>query len=371
VKPTQSAFLAVPSPLPVLTVREGVFRSWVRFWFTPLDPVGFHLIRMLSGILFLCWLLPFAGNLDSLFGLQGWFDRQAFNEAARMQGGSPVPLGWSLIYAAGANPTRLATLYWVSLAIVALFTLGVWTRLTAVLTWFIIASFASNPVMSYDGEAMVLILAFYLMLGYLLLPSGDASCCWFTRLFGTTRPLLLGRWRDENSGGSNASVGVNLAVRLLQVHLAIVLVSSGLHKLQFGDWWAGLAFWYPLHPAFETTLASAREHAPYAESYLFFLSLGAYLTLAWEIGFPLFAWRSGWRVVVLGGGLVAWLGSSFFYGIPVIGPALFIACLSFVTPAGWQRLLAFLPRRQVVAPLSQEEEPAKNEKGTLVTVEQR
>ena len=50
---------------------------------------------------------------------------------------------------------------------------------------------------------------------------------------------------------SSPSIAANLTVRLVQVHFAIVLVVSGLHKLQFGDWWSGVAWWYPLNPPFE------------------------------------------------------------------------------------------------------------------------
>ena len=76
---------------------EGLVRSWVRFWFTPVDPVGLHGLRILAGLLFLAWLLPLAGQRDSLFGLAGWFDQQAYADAARLEGGPPKPISWSLL----------------------------------------------------------------------------------------------------------------------------------------------------------------------------------------------------------------------------------------------------------------------------------
>ena len=59
-------------------------RSWVDFWFSPIDPRGMHGIRVLAGVLFIAWLLPFAGQLDAMFGLDGWFDQQAYRDAARL-----------------------------------------------------------------------------------------------------------------------------------------------------------------------------------------------------------------------------------------------------------------------------------------------
>ena len=54
-------------------------------------------------------------------------------------------------------------------------------------------------------------------------------------------------------------------MRLLQVHFAVVVVTSGLHKLQFGDWWAGLASGIPLHPPFETDCRGASARWPRGE----------------------------------------------------------------------------------------------------------
>ena len=50
-----------------------------------------------------------------------------------------------------------------------LFTLGIATRITGVLTWVAVVSFLGNPAASYDADFLINILAFYLMLGYLLL----------------------------------------------------------------------------------------------------------------------------------------------------------------------------------------------------------
>src|SRR5206468_2061904 len=102
---------AQPTPAPPAPTR-GLFAGWTGFWFSPADPVGLHVLRILAGLLFLSWLLPFAGHVDSLFGLQGWFDLQAYAEANRLPEGPPAPLGWSLLYLSAASPALLPVLYW-------------------------------------------------------------------------------------------------------------------------------------------------------------------------------------------------------------------------------------------------------------------
>jgi hypothetical protein len=342
VKKPRSEFAIKPATAPP-PAPGGLGQAWVRFWFTPSDPVGLHLLRVLAGLLFLAWLLPFMGHLDSLFGIQGFFDQQAYAEAARLQDGPPKPITWSLVYLCGNNSRLLLGLYGASLAVLALFTLGVATRLTGVLTWVIVASFTANPALDYDADALLLVLAFYLMIGYLLLGQRRGISL-VERLLGARGTFLLGQGPDSGKAGSRPSLGTNLALRLLQVHFAIIVVTSGLHKLQFGEWWAGVAFWYPLYPPFEATLTAARKHVGHREWYLGLLSTAAYITLAWQIGFPLFAWRPRWRVVLLGGAVLAWLATALLYRMPWFGPAYFLGCLSYVTPDGWRLLLRGLTR---------------------------
>ncbi len=353
-KPLRSSPPLAKDPVSSVTpVRESWLRSWTRFWFAPTDAVGLHVVRLLTGLLLLAWLLPSAGHVQELYGMRGWFDQQAYEELFKLEHQPPTrpgeeeenrnpmqPLGWSVLFQVGSNPLALTAVYWGSIAVLVLFTLGIWTRLTSVLTWVIVASFTTGPAISYDGDVLLVILSLYLMVGYLLLHQRTPGQSLAARLLGSSDTLFLGlRSRPR------PSIAANLALRLLQVHLAIVVVTSGLHKLQMGEWWAGVALWYPLHPAFETTVAQARSSISDPDAYLFFLSIGAYAALAWQLTFPLFAWRPRWRALLLGGAAVSWLGLIFIYRLPLLGPALFIGCLGFVSPEGWHRLFDAVARR--------------------------
>jgi hypothetical protein len=318
---------AVPVP------DGGLISSWVRFWFTPTDPLALHVLRFCAGLLFLAWLLPFAGYQESLFGLGGWFDRRAYAEASRLPFGALPPPSWSILYLCGDDPVRLGVTYWSAIGVLVLFTLGVWPRLTAVLAWVVVASFTANPVLSYDADLLLLVFAFYLMLGYAFSGWRRPGLSPRSRLLG---PLAV--WPLRRTGGPVESTGANVALRLLQVHFALIVVMSGLHKLQFGDWWAGVAFWYALYPPLEATAKSVRSQAPHAVPFLTVLSLGAYAILVWQIGFPLFAWRRRWRILLLGGAALGWVGLAFLFRLPLLGPALLVGCLGYLTAAEWRRL---------------------------------
>lgn len=318
---------------------RSALQSWVDFWFSPIDPRGLHAIRILAGVLFIAWLLPFAGELNAMFGLDGWFDQQAYREAARLSEEARPQFGWSILFLCGTNSMLLKAAYGLSLMVLGLFTLGIATRLTSILTWIIVVSFTANPATSYDADTLLVMLAFYLMIGYVFLGqqrSGQSLC---SRWMGCRENwVFFGGTSGTATAPRTPSAAANVALRLLQVHLAIVMLTSGLHKLQFGDWWAGVALWYPLYPPLVATVADAREHMASAVPFLFILSVAAYVTLSWQIAFPAFAWKPAWRKILLVGAIVSWLGNMFLYELPLFGAVIFIGCLSYLAPAEWERV---------------------------------
>lgn len=316
---------------PATSPSASLPTAWARFWFTPVDASVLHLLRVATGALLLYWLLPLSGNVEAFFGLQGWFDVAAYRDAARLTGDRGL-FQWSLVYLCGENMTLLRAAYWGSVAVVVLFTLGILPRLTAIATWAIVISFTANPAIRYGADLFLVLPAFYLMLGYVTYGQWSWRLTPAARLLGTP-DAFIGSWFKRESANRSASLGANLSWRLFQVHFAAAVFFLGIYKLQFADWWSGVALWYPLHPPMETTLASVRSTRATANAHLFFWSLVQYGMLAWQIGFPLFAWRQGWlwRTILLGGGLLACAGSLFVYREPLYGPTFLVCCLGYLT----------------------------------------
>ena len=315
----------------------GLVQGWTRFWFNPAAPTGLHCVRVLAGVVFLLWLVPLTGERYALFGLDGYFDAAAYREASKLPEVARPPMNWSLLYAFGSTPGLFDLFWWGSIAVLTLFTLGVATRVTALLCWLIVVSFLASPASHPDTDYVLVLPAFYLMLGYLALGQWSWSLAPLERILGPrgTSVFALLRGNREERAPSHAA---NLTLRLMQVHFAIMVVTSGLHKLQVDHWWAGVAYWFPMHPPLQMDVAKLQAIRVHGDALLFVLTLAGYLALAWQLTFPVFAWRKRLRVLLLGGGLIGALGAIFLWGEPTFGPLYALACLTYLTPGEWRWL---------------------------------
>ena len=346
-------------PAPNSEAASG--HGWSRFWLAPADPAQLHRIRFLGGLLFVAWMLSFAGNQESLLSLAGWVDATAYVEGTRLEPPPPVPIGWSAFYLAGTNRAAFDLIYWGLIFATGLFTLGLMTRITGILTWVAVVSFLSNPATSYDADFLFGILAFYLMIGYLFYGFWNGGLSFVERIIGPYDAFVLARRADA----VRYSYAANVTLRLIQIHFAIIVVVGGLHKLQFSDWWAGVAFWYPLHSPFTMTREKLEAAKQAAGLTLGLLSFVQYLFVAWEIAFPVFAWRRGWaRALLIGGAVLRWGVFALIMGLPWFGPFYLVCCLSYLHADEWQRV------RGVIGRIfgAREATPARAAAGHKVTV---
>lgn len=333
------------SPDASASKRQGFWTCWKDFWFMPRQTLGLHAVRMIFGILLLCWLLPFAGYVNEFFGMSGWFDTAAYAEAGKAGRELIDSKSWSLLYLVANNLGALHAVYWGSVAVLVLFTLGLFTRITAVLTWLIVVSFTANPLIEVDTDVFFRLIAFYLMIGYLLIDWLRTDLPLWERVVTPFQHSVVAMFKGEES--TPRSSAATVALRLLQVHFALAVVMMGLHKLQVAEWWGGFTFWYPLHRPSQTTAEAISELRPRSEAYLMTISLMAYVVLAWQIFFPTFAWRGGLcRWVLLGGAVLGGIGLIAIYPIPLLGETFALLCLTYLTDFEWFAL--FSPFRRLM-----------------------
>lgn len=209
------------------------------------------------------------------------------------------------------------------LIIVALFTLGTFTRITAVLTALIVISYANRATGALFGLDQVLVmLCLYMAIGN----SGGA--------FSFDRWWKMRRSSGRESSGSpslhwhgidSPDVSTNIAIRLIQLHLCLIYFYAGLGKLQGETWWNGQAIWFSVasHEYQTLDLTWMADH----------MGLVAFLTLVtvyWEVTYPALVWNRLTRPIVLLIAVFTHLGIGLAMGMMTFGLIMLVANLSFI-----------------------------------------
>jgi hypothetical protein len=379
---------------------RGAVRGWSRFWFTPADPTPLGVVRILCGLMLLYIHLAYCYDLMNFYGPDAWLDLSIMNEYRRDQpfaapnpsweepipkaSGTPEEVDFakkwgmfpSQVFARGhsyfsiwfhvTDPGWIWFCHGVMLFIMFLFTIGFCTRLTSVLTWLSVLCYLQRARTSLFGmDTIMNLVVFYLMIG----PSGAALSVdrVLTRYWQKMRARREGLIVPGFFPPPAPSVSANLALRLLQVHVCIVYLASGLSKLQGPAWWNGNATWNTM-ANFEF---SPMSYQLYMNALYFlvnhrwlwelFMSGTAIFTLVFEIGFffvMLLAYalgsRSVWsrnlRWLMISSAVMLHLGIAIFMGLVCFSLMMLVAVTAFVPADTWHRLFDRLHLRATTQP---------------------
>ena len=139
------------------TLASTTRRAWNAFFFTPADPTPLGLIRIAAGLLAFWSLLVFGLDLNDYFGSHGWADPTVIRQSQLAR----QPLAWSFWFLV---PDSLLRPVWlVCLAILGLYTAGLFSRVTGVLAWVIVVSTVRRlPIALFGFDQVLSTLLFYL-----------------------------------------------------------------------------------------------------------------------------------------------------------------------------------------------------------------
>jgi predicted DCC family thiol-disulfide oxidoreductase YuxK len=315
----------------LLELSRTVGRAWNRFFFSPADPTALGLIRVVVGLLLLWNLAVYGLDLHAFLGSQGWADP----DVVRLFQGERSPYAWSFWLLV---PDSLLRPAWVvCMVILALYTVGLFSRVTAVLAWAIVVSTVRrSPVTVFGFDQVVSTLALYLAVTG---ASGQAvSLDRFWARVREGRAVAARRRRDGRwivpPGVPPASISANLALRLIQLHLVLIYCMAGLAKLQGEAWWTGMAIW--------GTLASGEFSLldfTWLAAWPTVMNLLTHATLALELGYGVLIWVKVLRPIVVAAVLAMHLGIALTApGLAEFGLAMIAANLAFVS-GPWLRSL--------------------------------
>ena len=312
-------------------------RGWNAFFFTPADPTALGLIRVVVGLLALWSLIVLGLDLHDYFGSDGWADPTVIWQTQRQR----QPFAWSFWFLV---PDRLLRPVWLaSLAILGLYTVGLFSRVTGVLAWVIIVSTVRRvPIALFGFDQIVSTLALYLGATF---AGGQA----------VSMDRFLRRWRDArdaarsfrpagSTGGRRVTalepgiphptIAANLALRLIQLHLVFIYAMAALAKVQGPSWWNGMALWGTMTAGeFVTRDFTGLAGWPWV------LNVLTHASLAFELLYPILIWVPIVRPLMIAGAVVLHLGIAIVApGLTEFGLAMIAANLAFFS-GSWARSL--------------------------------
>jgi hypothetical protein len=323
------------------TLGAEVSRGWNRFWFTPSDPITLGVLRIAVGVLALYLLACYTPDLDRYFGNNGLIPVKVLTDLEEPTRNiiDPESVPPPQIRDTLPREFRFSYLDWIhdsnglkavhlgGLAVVMLFTLGLFTRLTAVASLIVFLSYLHRgPMLASGTEPIVALLLFYLCIG----PSGSA-CSLDARLAAKRRrgaPLVT----DEPD--LRKTPWATVAVRLIQVHLTLVYFMMALSKLANDSWWNGLGIWWLIaKPESRMIDLTALYQLP------LLVNAWTYAVLVWQTLMPILVWNRLLRPLMMGVNAVMWLLLAPVIGNLPLAAVMIIASLAFVSPETMRRLL--------------------------------
>lgn len=288
-------------------------QGWNRFWFLPRTAETLAVLRILVGLIALYVIGTFGPDLSDLFGPQGLLP----HETVRNWTGDPV---WrisalNLVHSTG----ELTGLFGLSLIVLAMFTVGAFTRFTSVLALLVILSFSHRgPLLTQLVEPLLALATAYLCVG----PCGAA---WSVDAWRKNRQDAL----QAAAGVPCPSVAATISQRLLQVHTSAIYLMMGLGKISAGEvWFNGTAVWRmaakPESRLFDLT------GLLYSHPYVF--QGWSHAIVMFELVFAVLIWNRRARPLLLALSVLHWVGLAVLSGdVPF---CLLVLCLglAFVSP---------------------------------------
>ena len=284
--------------------------SWNRFWYTGTDPFGLCLIRILTGLMALYCVGTFSGELVAWFGANGRLPVSVVEELTSFRFSY---LSWF------HSDVELWALHVAGMIVLALFTVGLFTRITSILAIVVVLTYAHRaPMITGLVEPLLVMVLLYLSIA----PSGA--------FLSLDRSL---RSADRKGSQPADSIAANVGLRLIQIHLAGFYLMMGLMKLGGETWWSGQAVWWLIAKS-ESRLVD-----------LTFLSRWEYLLNAWthaivifELTFGILIWNRSARPLLLTISLVMWPSLACITGEIDFCAMMLIANLAFVPTQTLRRL---------------------------------
>jgi hypothetical protein len=284
----------------VTSLFVRVWSGWQRFWFEPQQTSSLALFRIAFGLLAIAWTATLIPNLYTFFGSHGVLPKRPAGD----------PGEWGVL-GNGDSRALLLVVFVATLCAALALTVGLYTRLAAIVLWIGIGSFQHR--------------------NYLVLNSGDTvlgALTFFCALAPAGAALSLDRLRKAPGRFWEFPAHAPWALRLIQVQVSVGYLAAVWNKVRYDVWNNGIAVSDALRleelqrlpiPAFVT-------HSVLLTNVLTFGTLGV------ELAIGVLVWNRTARPWVLALGICMHLGIDATIIVGFFSYAMIVAYLAFVPP---------------------------------------
>ena len=141
----------------------------------------------------------------------------------------------------------------------------------------------------------------------------------------------LDRWLKRRRAGRDLpveqNVGVNIAIRLIQLHMCVIYLFAGTAKLMGPAWWDGTAMWLAI-----ANLEYQSLDLTWMVDWPRLVNLMTHLTIFWEVYYCALVWPRLTRPVILLLAIPMHLGIAICLGMVTFGVIMLVGNLAFVAP---------------------------------------
>lgn len=289
---------------------QAIRSGWNHFWFTPQDPATLSLIRIATGAMLFYTHLVWTSQSENFFGANAWLNREAVSATGGYR------FHFTPFWPAEATGT-VWLLHGFTLAACAALMCGFQTRLASICAWFMTISYAHRlPTSLYGLDQVNGFLSMYLMFG-------DCGARY------SIDAIIKKRKFADSAVLSNVrgTVGTNISIRLIQVHLCVLYFFAGISKLQGESWWDGSALWGAI-----ANLEYQTIDLTWMVNHPRLINLLTHVTIVWEILYCATIWNRHTRPVTLFMAVPVHLGIAFSFGMVTFGTIMLVANSAFVSP---------------------------------------
>jgi len=274
------------------------------FFTVPVSPVPLGVFRILIALFVLIQATLWYPDWLAFFGPDAWMQWE-ISQALVINISIHISKVAKLFSLFGLTDDQSVILFfWIYVVGAVGLLLGIFTRFWAILVWFChYILMCSMDAYMYGVDIFLQIALFYIM----LMPVAKAFS-------------LDARLKRVNT---EATWGVTLSLRVLQIHLCLAYLSAGYEKMLSKDWWNGNVLWRSLvQPDFNQFNLTWLAHEPWIPMLL------SWFTMVAETGYIVAMWIPRLRVVWLAAMIMLHTGIAIFLGLWMFGLIMILLSLS-------------------------------------------